>query len=125
MGEQDRLLLRILRGTSDANIPFDGLCHLLRRLGFAEPYPWQSPHLHQRGGRRNPEPPTQRPTGETLPSQASARCPAQIPPRRSPRCLMTCVMKSSSIGVRRTKPSLRKSPNCPVVQPMAPPTRKP
>ena len=21
---------------SDANIPFDGLCHLLRRLGFAE-----------------------------------------------------------------------------------------
>ena len=36
MGEQDRLLLRILRGTSDANIPFDGLCYLLRRLGFAE-----------------------------------------------------------------------------------------
>ena len=36
MGEQDRLLLRILRGTSDANIPFDGLCHLLQRLGFAE-----------------------------------------------------------------------------------------
>ena len=36
MGEQDRLLLRILRGMSDTNIPFDGLCHLLRRLGFAE-----------------------------------------------------------------------------------------
>lgn len=36
MGEQDRLLLRILRGTSDANIPFDGLCRLLQRLGFAE-----------------------------------------------------------------------------------------
>ena len=36
MGEQDRLLLRILRGMSDANIPFDGLCRLLRRLGFAE-----------------------------------------------------------------------------------------
>jgi predicted RNA binding protein YcfA (HicA-like mRNA interferase family) len=36
VGEQDRLLLRILRGTSDANIHFDGLCHLLRRLGFAE-----------------------------------------------------------------------------------------
>ena len=35
MGEQDGLLLRILRGTSDANIPFDGLCQLLRRLGFA------------------------------------------------------------------------------------------
>jgi hypothetical protein len=36
MGERARLLLRILRGTSDANIPFDGLCRLLRRLGFAE-----------------------------------------------------------------------------------------
>lgn len=36
MGEQDRLLLRILRGTSDANIPFDGLCRLLWRLGFVE-----------------------------------------------------------------------------------------
>ncbi len=36
VGEQNRLLLRILRGTSDANIPFEGLCHLLRRLGFAE-----------------------------------------------------------------------------------------
>ena len=36
VGEQDGLLLRILRGTSDANIPFDGLCQLLRRLGFAE-----------------------------------------------------------------------------------------
>jgi predicted RNA binding protein YcfA (HicA-like mRNA interferase family) len=36
VGEQDRLLLRILRGTSDANIPFDGLCHLLRHLGFVE-----------------------------------------------------------------------------------------
>jgi hypothetical protein len=35
VGEQDRLLLQILRGTSDANIPFDGLCRLLQRLGFA------------------------------------------------------------------------------------------
>src|SRR5215475_8575556 len=35
VGEPDGLLLRILRGTSDANIPFDGLCQLLRRLGFA------------------------------------------------------------------------------------------
>ena len=36
MSQADRLLLRILRGTSDANIPFDGLCQLLRRLGFDE-----------------------------------------------------------------------------------------
>jgi hypothetical protein len=32
----DRLLLQILRGTSDANISFDELCGLLIRLGFEE-----------------------------------------------------------------------------------------
>jgi hypothetical protein len=36
MGKYDKLLLKILRGTSDANIPFDDLCQLLRRLGFEE-----------------------------------------------------------------------------------------
>ena len=34
MGKHDTLLDKILRGTSDANIAFDGLCHLHRRLGF-------------------------------------------------------------------------------------------
>jgi len=32
----DELLSRILRGASDANIPFTQLLNLLRRLGFAE-----------------------------------------------------------------------------------------
>jgi hypothetical protein len=36
MSEYDQLLLRILRGRADANIRFDGLCQLLRHLGFAE-----------------------------------------------------------------------------------------
>jgi hypothetical protein len=36
MSQSDRLLLRILRGTSDANIPFEGFCQLLRRLGVDE-----------------------------------------------------------------------------------------
>jgi len=36
MAKRDKLLDRILRGTSDANIPFDQLCQLLRRLGFNE-----------------------------------------------------------------------------------------
>ena len=36
MAKRDKLLDRILRGTSDANIPFDQLCQLLRRLGFDE-----------------------------------------------------------------------------------------
>ncbi|HHL39822.1 MAG TPA: type II toxin-antitoxin system HicA family toxin [Deltaproteobacteria bacterium] len=36
MGRCDKLLERILRGRSDANIRFDDLCQLLRHLGFAE-----------------------------------------------------------------------------------------
>jgi len=36
MAKYDDLLLRILSGTSDANIPFTQLCHLLTRLGFVE-----------------------------------------------------------------------------------------
>ena len=36
MGKYDKLLLQILRGTSDANIHFDDLCQLIRRLGFEE-----------------------------------------------------------------------------------------
>ncbi len=34
MSKHNKMLDRILRGTADANIPFDGLCHLLQRLGF-------------------------------------------------------------------------------------------
>ena len=36
MGKHEKLLIQILRGTSDANIPFDGLCVLLKYLGFEE-----------------------------------------------------------------------------------------
>lgn len=36
MAKYERLLSRILRGTSDANIPFNALRNLLRRLGFGE-----------------------------------------------------------------------------------------
>jgi len=32
----EKILDAILRGTSDANIPFVGLCHLLKSLGFQE-----------------------------------------------------------------------------------------
>ena len=35
MGKFDKLILKILRGTSDTNIAFDELCEILRRLGFA------------------------------------------------------------------------------------------
>lgn len=36
MGKYEKLLFRILRGTSDANIAFDDLRQLLLRLGFEE-----------------------------------------------------------------------------------------
>lgn len=36
MTEHEKLLSRVLRGTSDANIPFDGMRNLLRSLGFQE-----------------------------------------------------------------------------------------
>ncbi len=36
MGGRTWLLERVLRGRSDANIPFDALCGLLRELGFDE-----------------------------------------------------------------------------------------
>jgi virulence-associated protein VapD len=36
VAKYDKLLDRILRGTSDANVAFEDLRHLLKRLGFAE-----------------------------------------------------------------------------------------
>ena len=36
MAGRDKTLDKILRGTSDANIPFADLCDLLHRLGFDE-----------------------------------------------------------------------------------------
>lgn len=36
MGKHAKLLIQVLSGTSDANIPFDGLCGLLKHLGFDE-----------------------------------------------------------------------------------------
>ncbi len=36
MGKHDKLLIKILRGASDANIPFSGLCNLLKAFGFDE-----------------------------------------------------------------------------------------
>lgn len=36
MAKYEDLLARILRGTSDANIAFNDICQLLRRLGFEE-----------------------------------------------------------------------------------------
>ena len=36
MSKYEKTLEHILRGLSDANIPFAQMCHLLKRLGFEE-----------------------------------------------------------------------------------------
>jgi hypothetical protein len=36
VSDSDKLLVSILRGASDTNIPFEGMCRLLRHLGFDE-----------------------------------------------------------------------------------------
>lgn len=36
MTRAEKILNRVLRGNADANIPFSGLCQLLRGLGFEE-----------------------------------------------------------------------------------------
>ena len=36
MGNREKLLEEVLRGTADANIQFTGFCQLLRSLGFPE-----------------------------------------------------------------------------------------
>ena len=34
MGKHEKLLSQILKGASDTNIAFDGLCNLLQNIGF-------------------------------------------------------------------------------------------
>ncbi len=36
MGKYDKLLIKVLRGTSDSNISFSGLCNLLMAFEFDE-----------------------------------------------------------------------------------------
>ena len=49
MGKYDKLLFQILRGTSDANIPFDDLRNLLGSLNFEEKIRG-SHHMFRRAG---------------------------------------------------------------------------
>ena len=49
MGKYEKLLIQVLRGASDANIPFDGLCGLMRSLGFGERING-SHHIYSREG---------------------------------------------------------------------------
>ncbi|MBT7618589.1 MAG: type II toxin-antitoxin system HicA family toxin [Calditrichaeota bacterium] len=48
MGKYEKLISLILGGESDANIPFDKLCHLMIKFGFNERVRG-SHHIFQRG----------------------------------------------------------------------------
>ena len=49
MGKYEKLISALLRGKSDANIEFEQLCQLLRRLGFEERVRG-SHHIFRRSG---------------------------------------------------------------------------
>lgn len=49
MSQYDKLLFQILRGTSDANVPFNDLRHLLTSMGFEERIRG-SHHMFRRAG---------------------------------------------------------------------------
>ena len=49
MSKYDKLLFQILRGTSDANVPFNDLRHLLTKMGFEERISG-SHHMFRRAG---------------------------------------------------------------------------
>ncbi|HVF51397.1 MAG TPA: type II toxin-antitoxin system HicA family toxin [Pyrinomonadaceae bacterium] len=49
MGKHEKLLLQILQGRSDANVPFDDLRRLLVHLGFTERISG-SHHMFRRSG---------------------------------------------------------------------------
>jgi hypothetical protein len=49
MSKYDKLLFQILRGTADANVPFNELRHLLTELGFEERIRG-SHHMFRRAG---------------------------------------------------------------------------
>ncbi len=49
MSKYDKLLFQILRGTSDANVSFDDLRHLLKAMGFEERIRG-SHHMFRRAG---------------------------------------------------------------------------
>jgi len=36
MGKYEKLILKVMRGTSDNNVSFSELCQLLKKLGFSE-----------------------------------------------------------------------------------------
>ena len=49
MSKYDKLLFQILRGTSDANVPFNDLRHMLADMGFEERIRG-SHHMFRRAG---------------------------------------------------------------------------
>jgi len=72
MGKLEKLYAHILMRRSDANVPFETLRALLRRLGFDERIKGDH-HIFT-------QPATQRWEGETVPGQTSQGCDLEISP---------------------------------------------
>ena len=78
MAGDAKLLLQILRGTSDANIPFEGLIKLLQHLGFEERIKG-SHHIFTKEGRgRDSQPTAKGRESETLSGDAGSASDPEI-----------------------------------------------
>ena len=73
MGKYDKLLSKILEGTSDANIRFDELCQLLLKLGFEERI-CGSHHIFRREGKST----ARCRQGENVPGTPGPQCDSEV-----------------------------------------------
>lgn len=72
MGKYEKLILQILRGASDANIAFDDLCQLLRRLGFDQRVRGSHHNFRRQGIEQKIN--LQKDGSQAISGEASSRC---------------------------------------------------
>jgi predicted RNA binding protein YcfA (HicA-like mRNA interferase family) len=84
VSESDKLLVRILRGTSDTIIPFEGMCRLLHNLGFEE-RTRGSHHIFTRDGVEEILKLQSSRPGQTIPGQTGEAGNPQVSPGRQRR----------------------------------------
>ena len=106
-----KTLAQVLRGSADANLRFEEVRQLLKRLGFAERVRGDHSCLHTRRRRGDFESPAARIPGQSLSGQAGPRSDCSIPIGGGLRCRISHSMKSSSIGATRIRRSSRRSLN--------------
>lgn len=103
-GAKDELLVRILRGASDKNIPFERMCRLLRNLGFDE-HTRGSHHIFTRDG-----------VEEILNLQTKG---GKAKPYQVKQVRQIILKYRPGTGARKTKPSSPRFRSCRVALPTA------